>query len=109
MKSLNEMRKKRREWDFGSYTCPECGYSTDENGDTTVESKDECETCHPWIKWKRNGWHEETCGVCRGLGIVSAYSAFDFEGPTDCRSCNNGTVWVSPKGRHAEYPGGRFL
>ena len=103
------MAKRKVDDDGLPYTCQECGFALDAEANEIAPSKAECETCHPWIRWRRNGWHDETCGVCRGTGMVADYSAYDFEGAKDCTSCNSGVVWVSPKGRHAEYPGGRFL
>jgi hypothetical protein len=66
------------------------------------------------VEWYREqqGWRRERCCMCSGTGMESAYSAdgSDFLGPTECTSCNgNGMIWITPKGRHAEFPGGRFL
>ena len=59
--------------------------------------------------WVARGWRRKTCGNCRGYGVVSVYSAYDFEGAGPCNSCGeSGSVWVSPKGRHVVYPGGPF-
>jgi DnaJ-class molecular chaperone len=66
------------------------------------------------IEWFREqeGWRHESCCMCNGTGMTSAFSAdgSDFLGPTECRSCaGNGLYWITPKGRHAEFPGGRFV
>jgi hypothetical protein len=59
--------------------------------------------------WTARGWRTETCHSCRGYGVVSVYSAQDFEGAGPCKRCGeSGRVWVSPKGRRAHYPGGPF-
>jgi len=60
------------------------------------------------IEWFREqqGWHRVTCCMCNATGMTYG----DFLGPTECRSCaGNGAYWISPKGRHVEYPGGRFV
>jgi hypothetical protein len=62
-------------------------------------------------EWFRNqqGWQREKCGACSGYGMVSSYSAFDFEGPEECNSCGGtGINWKTPKGRYVLYPGGPF-
>jgi len=51
------------------------------------------------------GWKHETCGCC-----VNGVRADDTGGPAECRNCNGtGNVWITPKGRYVEYPGGRFV
>ena len=54
-------------------------------------------------------WKSFRCGSCRGTGMVSVYSQFDFLGAGDCSACNNGEVWVSEHDRLAQWPGGPFL
>lgn len=57
-----------------------------------------------------DGWHIESCHKCMGSGMQLHYSAYDFEGASECDGCyGNGIIWVSPKGRHALYPGGPFV
>jgi len=53
--------------------------------------------------WASRGWKKEVCRVCRGYGVC-----WGGEDVYDCRHCCNGTVWRSPKGRYALYPGGPF-
>ena len=54
-------------------------------------------------------WRTMPCHHCRGYGVVSVYSHNDFEGPGVCPRClGGGTLFVSPKGRLAAYPGGPF-
>jgi hypothetical protein len=56
------------------------------------------------------GWKQEMCGACNGYGLVSDYGlGGDFYGPKECEHCCSGYYWVTPKGRHVEYPGGRFV
>ena len=55
------------------------------------------------------GWKPIRCSSCNGLGVVAVYSAYDFEGPGECRECGGaGQIWISPKGHLAQYPGGRW-
>lgn len=55
------------------------------------------------------GWTQVRCVTCSGHGVVSVYSAHDFEGPGECAHCGgSGAEWVSPRGRTALYPGGPF-
>jgi hypothetical protein len=65
------------------------------------------------VEWfrKQEGWRRESCCMCNGTGMTSDYGCGDdFYGPKECGSCNgNGAYWVSPKGRHVEFPGGRFV
>ncbi len=49
------------------------------------------------------GWTIEKCS-CHAGTVANAYGE-----PTDCRDCNGGVVFVSPKGAYAMYPGGPFL
>jgi hypothetical protein len=51
--------------------------------------------------------HWIVCHRCGGHGVVSKYSAGDFEGPEECK-CNGGQLWRYPSGRLAVYPGGPF-
>jgi hypothetical protein len=54
--------------------------------------------------WAARGWREETCGSCGGYGVKMVGDGEPF----DCESCAGGTVWRSPKGHYALYPGGPF-
>ena len=54
---------------------------------------------------RQKGWRVATCSMCRGTGLKWSYEV----GAVDCRHCNNGVVYISPKGRLALYPGGPFL
>ncbi len=57
------------------------------------------------------GWHKVRCGSCGGYGVVSTYTfgGDDFLGPGERESCGgSGLIWISPKGRIADYPGGSF-
>jgi hypothetical protein len=64
------------------------------------------------VEWfyEQQGWHRARCCMCVG-GMTSAYGwNGDFLGPTECKSCaGNGAYWITPKGRHVEFPGGRFV
>ena len=53
--------------------------------------------------WAARGWTKEVCQVCGGHGV-----RWGGEDVYDCRYCCNGTVWFSPKGRRAHWPGGPF-
>ena len=57
------------------------------------------------------GWHEEICFGCGGHGMVSDYgNGEDFYGAKECKTCGGkGKIWLTPKGRHVEYPGGKFV
>jgi hypothetical protein len=55
-------------------------------------------------------WLEDTCGCCRGTGLVSDYSGGDFNGPAECDACGGqGGFVVSENDRLAMWPGGPFL
>jgi hypothetical protein len=51
-------------------------------------------------------WRTATCGICRGYGITWNPEAWD--GTEEC-ICNNGIVWLRPKGHAFAYPGGPAL
>ena len=56
-------------------------------------------------------WRLIRCVNCSGYGQVSAYTldGSDFLGPEECRECGgSGQLWISPKDRIADYPGGPF-
>jgi DnaJ-class molecular chaperone len=57
------------------------------------------------------GWTMVQCHSCDGHGMVADYGCGeDFYGPEECRTCNgSGNIWKTPKGRYAEYPGGRYV
>ena len=55
---------------------------------------------------RRPGWRSAKCALCRGYGVKWSYSQ---EAPVECDSCNNGVLYISPKGRRVLYPGGPFL
>lgn len=65
-----------------------------------------------WDGYRARGWKEESCGSCRGYGVVPDYGATgtDFYGAKECDECGGGgTVWATPSGKHhAHYPGGPF-
>jgi hypothetical protein len=67
-------------------------------------------TVTEWFR-QRQGWRRESCFMCNATGLVSDYGCGeDFYGPEECRSCNGaGAYWITPRGRHVEFPGGRFL
>jgi len=50
-------------------------------------------------------WRTATCSICNGRGIINN----GYDEPMDCPYCSGGGIFISPKGRIAEYPGGRFL
>lgn len=57
-------------------------------------------------------WVIQECFDCSGLGQVSSYTygGMDFNGPEECRTCNgSGTIYRSPKGSLAQWPGGPFI
>ena len=68
------------------------------------------QTVVEWFR-EREGWRRERCFMCNGTGMTSDYgSGEDFLGPIECRCCNgSGAYWITPKGRHVEFPGGRFV
>ena len=48
-------------------------------------------------------WLPDDCPECGGSGLIQAWE------PTDCHPCGgSGQVWISPKDRVADYPGGPF-
>ena len=54
-------------------------------------------------------WKTTDCYGCGGHGVVSVYSASDFEGAGDCRACGgSGQLLISERDRIADYPGGPF-
>lgn len=53
--------------------------------------------------YEARGWKREPCGVCGGHGV-----RWVGEGVDDCRYCAGGTVWRTPRGRYALWPGGPF-
>jgi len=65
------------------------------------------------LEWYREqcGWRRERCYACAGAGMESDYGCgMDFYGPKECCSCNGaGAYWITPQGRHVEFPGGRFV
>ena len=52
----------------------------------------------------QGGWIE--CSECGGCGLISVYSATDFEGADECRECSGGRLWRYASGVIALYPGG---
>jgi len=56
------------------------------------------------------GWSTDRCHDCGGHGLVSDYGdGEDFYGAKECKTCGGkGYLFVSPKGKLAEYPGGPF-
>ena len=54
-----------------------------------------------------NKWRVFTCPTCSGSGVVSVYSAYDFEGPGPCNDCGeSGRIFIRPSGHCFAYPGG---
>jgi hypothetical protein len=53
--------------------------------------------------WAARGWTRETCSCCGGYGVY-----WTGEDVADCPHCCSGTVWRTPKGHYAQYPGGPF-
>lgn len=52
-------------------------------------------------------WRTINCPACSGLGVVSVYSAMDFEGPGECKECGgSGRLWVLPSDHTFMFPGG---
>ncbi len=50
------------------------------------------------------------CFGCGGHGLVSVYSATDFEGPEECDVCDGkGFIFATLGNRLAKWPGGPFL
>ncbi len=57
-------------------------------------------------------WRIVKCDECDGRGVVSSYTlgGTDFEGAKVCPTCRgNGQLYITPTGRIAQYPGGRFV
>lgn len=55
-------------------------------------------------------WSKMQCSDCGGHGLVSSYSANDFEGAAECNVCEgSGFIFVYSNGRLAKWPGGPFL
>lgn len=54
-------------------------------------------------RWIAKGWKHVSCGCCAGL-------EWGGEEPRECKDCGgNGSLWQSPKGALALYPGGPFV
>lgn len=67
-------------------------------------------TCHTDEYYFNKGWEIIRCPTCNGYGVVSNYSMYDFEGAKFCNTCEGaGKIWKTPKGRHVEFPGGKFV
>jgi hypothetical protein len=49
-------------------------------------------------------WRKFSCTICRGYGLLDSPMA--WFGFTECGNCNEGTVWIRPKGHAFQYPGG---
>ena len=57
---------------------------------------------------EQEGWRRESCCMCNGTGMTSDYGCGDE--PKECTSCaGSGVYWISPKGRHVEFPGRRLV
>lgn len=68
----------------------------------------------PVAKYLSEGWKQQPCAACGGRGIGYAYHDRDPRKPISgmemCKSCGGrGSVWTSPQGRRAAYPGGPWL
>ena len=56
------------------------------------------------------GWEKIKCHSCDGHGLVSSHTGGNLDGPDECRTCwGSGSIWRSPKGALAKYPGGPFV
>ena len=56
-------------------------------------------------------WRVIDCPRCGGHGVISVYTlgGTDFLGAGECPKCGgNGVLWISPKDRIADNPGGPF-
>ena len=54
-----------------------------------------------------NKWRTCRCPSCGGHGVVSVYSAYDFEGPGECGECGgSGSLFIRPSGHLFQWPGG---
>lgn len=52
-------------------------------------------------------WRTVACSHCRGYGVIATYSAYDFEGPGECSTCDgSGRFFIRPGGQLFQYPGG---
>jgi hypothetical protein len=108
-----------------------------EGGDGVVKTDKQCHDCtgevlkytqelvteRDGLKWQLEHyrrlvvsleWKQIACPNCGGHGIVSHYSygpdGVDFDGADECKRCSgSGELWLSPKGRIAQYPGGPFV
>lgn len=56
----------------------------------------------------KNDWRIVPCPDCRGIGMVSHYTASgdDFLGAKECPHCSGGNIWVRPSDHIFLYPGG---
>src|SRR5262249_995284 len=67
----------------------------------------------PVAKYLREGWTQQACSACRGTGLNYIRPHADpgpISGQELCRQCQGrGSVWTSPAGRRASYPGGPWL
>jgi DnaJ-class molecular chaperone len=59
----------------------------------------------------KEDWSKENCYYCNGSGQICDYGfGEDFYDIKECKKCNGtGIIYKTPKGRHVEYPGGRFV
>jgi hypothetical protein len=58
---------------------------------------------------RKRGWKQKVCTACNGTGTVCDYgNGEDFYGPKECDGCCAGHYWITPAGRHVQYPGGPF-
>lgn len=55
-------------------------------------------------------WQAVQCWECGGHGVQANYDSEGFMSPSDCDACGGeGSLWVSPAGRLALWPGGPFV
>lgn len=54
-----------------------------------------------------SNWVQESCGNCRGFGIVESWNGIDAD-VVDCDGCGGaGYIFLHvPSGTYADYPGG---
>lgn len=64
------------------------------------------------VKPPKSKWKKLKCDNCDGHGQRSTYTidGGDFQGADECKTCGgSGTIWRSPQGSLAQYPGGPFV
>ena len=65
-------------------------------------------TVTEWFR-EQQGWKTESCYCIGGHVCHYTLDGSDFLGEKECDSCGGkGYYYITPKGRHVEYPGGPF-